>query len=174
MRRLAPTLVVLLLTVGCGDREKIPLVPVDNRPLPFQPVVSVADPEATIQLLYGIHKLEQGTWRWTKGKFGVAFLVPAGASSRGGRLRAEVTVPAAMLTHTGGSMTLYAGVRDHALPEVTWRTAGDHVYEADVPASVLDRESVAVEFTLHPFASAGALDERELGLICRRFELAVR
>lgn len=174
MRRLAPALILLLLTVGCADREKIPLVPVDNRPLPFQQVVSVADPEATIQLLHGIHKLEQGSWRWTKGKFAVAFPVPTGASARGGRLRAEFTLPAAMLSHTGGAMTLYAGVRDYPLPQLTLRSAGDHVYEADVPASVLDRESVAVEFTLSPFAQAGALDERELGIICRRFALAAR
>ena len=174
MRRLAPALILLLMTVACGDREKIPLVPVDNRPLPFQQVVSVADPEATIQFLYGIHKLEQGAWRWTKRKFAIAFPVPADAASRGARLRAEFTVPAAMLEHTGGAMTLYAAVGGTALPQVTWRSPGEQVYEADLPASVLNRQSVAVEFTLNRFAQAGALDERELGLICRRFALPAR
>ena len=174
MRRLAPALIVLLLTVACGDQEKIPLVSVDNRPLRFQQVVSAADPEATIQLLHGIHKLEQGAWRWTRGRFAVAFPVPADASSRGGRLRAEFTLPAAILEHTGCAMTLYVAVGETTLPQVTWSTPGDQAYEADVPASALNRESVAVEFTLNRFAPAGALDERELGLICRRFALTTR
>ena len=163
MRRLTFALMVAFATVtACRPREKIRVeLP---EPEMLSSVVNTADPAVAPQLIRGFHQIEQGSWRWTAGKFSVAFKPPAGSGAQGGQVVLRCSVPEALIRRVGDA-TLTATVNGGTLGSQTWKSAGEYTFTAPIPAAQLDTETVTVDFSLDKFLSAGQAEARELGLI---------
>jgi hypothetical protein len=155
---------VLLAATGCKPRDRIRTEATEEAPAQLASVVHTADPKASVQLLRGFHAVEGNAWRWTSGKFAVMLRPPASAAQRGAVLKARFALPEAV-TGKVGAVTLSANVNGVALPPERYSRAGDHSYSRDVPASALAAEAVTCEFVLDKFLPAGAVDQRELGLV---------
>jgi hypothetical protein len=130
----------------------------------------MADPSAAIQLVRGFHQVEGNAWRWTAGRFSITLATPPNSAARGAKLTLQLSVPDAVLTRVG-PVTLTAFINNAALRSETWKTAGERVFSAEIPASALREEAVTLDFTLDRFLAAGTVDTRELGLIVSRVAL---
>ncbi len=135
-----------------------------EQPPPLAPVIHVADPRTSFQLLKGFHALEQNSWRWTAGKFSVVLKPPARAAQNGATLRVKLTLPEP-ISQRLGTVTLSATVNHQALPPESYAKAGDYIYTRDVPGSALAGESATVDFALDKALPPGDVDQRELGII---------
>lgn len=148
---------------GCKQKPAETVV-VDDESQPALSVVNVAHPRADTQLLSGFHRVEEGAWRWTMGKFAVALEPPAGAAQKGARLELQFTLPEPVIERRK-AVTLSAWVAGTALPPETYTKAGGYTYAQDVPAAALATPPVKVEFALDKFLKAGEVDPRELGVV---------
>jgi hypothetical protein len=155
---------LLLAATGCKPREKIKTEATEEAPAQLASVVYMADPKASVQLLRGFHAVEGNAWRWTMGKFAVTLRPPATAPQRGATLKASFALPEAV-TKKVGPVTVSAIVNGLVLPGERYEKPGDHAYSRDVPPSALAAEAVTCEFVLDRFLPAGAVDQRELGLV---------
>jgi hypothetical protein len=125
--------------------------------------VNTADSRVAAQLIRGFHDIEQGSWRWTEGKFSVLLKPPPG-STGGGRIVLRCVVAEPLIAKVG-AVTLSARLNGGVLGTVTWRNAGEYTFTAPVPAPQLDAGAITVDFDLDKFLPAGQADARELGLI---------
>jgi hypothetical protein len=155
---------LLLTSTGCKPRDKIKTQPTEEAPAQLSSVVYMADPKASVQLLRGFHAVEGNAWRWTMGRFAVTLRPPATAAQRGATLKANFALPDAVMKKVG-TVTITANVNGLVLPGERYEKPGDHAYSRDVPASALAAEAVTCEFVLDKFLPAGAVDQRELGLV---------
>jgi hypothetical protein len=98
------------------------------------------------ELRSGWHGLEEGSWRWTERCFSIR-------ANRAGVLRLKLWFSEDVLAGRG-TVTLSAG----KLPSGTYSAPGRYVWEAEVPAGV-------VEFELDKAFQAGTAEDRELGVV---------
>jgi len=160
---------LLSLPTGCRPRDKIRLEPTQET-LNLKSAVHMADPEIVPQLISGFHPLEQNSWRWTTGKFAVMLKPPASAPA-GAHLTVRLSVPEAVLRHTG-PVTLTAALNGATLGSATWTAAGEYTFAAQVPANQLGADPITIDFALDKFLAAGTVETRELGLIVSSVEIS--
>jgi hypothetical protein len=118
-------------------------------------------------LLAGWHRIEPAGWRWTERRFAVAFHDCRGAV---GHLRLNFAIPESLLQSLG-PIRLRAAVEGGELGAVSYQSAGEHLFQADVPAEILRRDPVVVQFELDKAVPPGEVDKRELGVIATSVEL---
>jgi hypothetical protein len=70
-----------------------------------------------------------------------------------------------------GPVTLAASVAGTPLSTENYSSPGEHLYQAHLPASMLEREPLIVEFELDKAIPPGTVDQRELGVIVIGVEL---
>ena len=165
----ASLLVALLGAGACGSRIEEPAEVSET----LVSVLPMADPHAARQLLTGFYGVENGSWRWTKGKFAVLLRAPANAGQTGATLKGEFSVPSVALQNTR-ELNLSARVGSTDLGSQKITQAGGVVYQKGVPASAFSGTSVRIEFQLDhvvPPAPPGQGDQRELGLVAKLIRL---
>jgi hypothetical protein len=156
---------------GCRPREKVHVEPVETTTIAS--VVHTADPNAAQQLVRGFHEIEQNSWRWTMGKFSIALKPPPSASGRAGKLTVNLSIPDAVIGAVG-PVTLSGFLDGKRLAQATYASAGEHTFEADVPAAAMGSEAVVFDFELDKYLKPGTVDSRELGLVVSRAGLDIR
>jgi hypothetical protein len=164
-------LITLTLLTACGPPD------LSNRTEeePPQPSteIQVADPAASPQLTSGWYNVERNSWRWTAGKFSVALRPPIGSAVRGASLTLHFNVPEVVISQLR-SVTLSASIQGTRLTPETYPTAGKAVYARDVPASLLNGDTVLIDFALNRVMVPGHGDTRELGIIADRVGLEAK
>ncbi len=172
MRRLIFAPIVLAFALAPACHRATPLVPtIEDGNLPALSKLEVKDPRVEIQLLNGFHQVEQGSWRWTKGKFSVILGAPEGAAQKGARLDLSFSVPDLVISRRG-PVTLAAAVEGRPLDPQTYAQAGQYTYVREAPAAAFAGGPVKVDFAVDKFLAAGELDGRELGLIVKSVALS--
>jgi hypothetical protein len=147
--------------------QTVPAASTVAAPKPLVSSFSVAEAENERQLVDGFYPLEHGRWRWTQKQFGVELAPPAGPKEKGLLLRFKLNMPEAALK-AYKTVTLSAKVDGTELKPKKLSKNGDHEYTADLPASVVEKQKLRVDFTLDKsFTPEG--DARELGLIAHSF-----
>jgi hypothetical protein len=160
---LAATL-LLCLSACRRSAEVIHPEPTEEGSATLVSVLNLGDPAHATQLVRGFHFIEQNAWRWTLGHFAVTLRPPEGAASKGAKLFLRFALPDSSLAKLGPT-TLTVRCGSQPLGSLTLSQAGQHTFEAQVPAALLGRETVTFDFAVDKFLPAGAADERELGLI---------
>jgi hypothetical protein len=165
---LATTLLATVIVTGACRGKHSRLAVENEEPGEASPrmatTLKMSDPAAPAQLVKGFYAVEGGAWRWTAGKFSVLLRSPLSAAQRGGTLTFGFTVPD-VVTQKLGPVALTASVGATKLKTETYATPGPYTFTADVPAELLTKDSVTVDFTLDKAIPAGAMDQRELGVI---------
>ncbi len=126
--------------------------------------LKMSDPAAPAQLVKGVYGLEGGAWRWTAGHFSFLLRSPLSAAQHGATLSLGFTIPD-VITQKLGPIELTASVGATRLKSETYAKPGPYTFTADVPAEQLTKDSVTVDFSLDKSIPAGAMDQRELGVI---------
>lgn len=163
MRRLILVALALTALAGC-KKAKQPNQYVDEGASQLSSAVNVADPKTAIQLLRGFHDVENNAWRWTGPKFAVALRPPAGVTADGAKLYLDYAVPELFLQKVPET-TLSVTVNGKPLDPEKISKAGSGRLERTVPADLMKGDVLTVDFALDKFIPAGAVDQRELGLI---------
>lgn len=164
-RRTAAVALAGLAAAGCKRRErKIRVQQTEEDAAVLTSNVRMGDPHAAPQLLKGFYAIENNSWRWTAGSFAVALRPPRNAMLNGATLHFRFALPDAILAKAK-TVTLSASVNGTALAPETYTTAGDFDYKRDVNAKLLAGEAVNIEFHMDHFVPAGAIEDRELGVI---------
>jgi hypothetical protein len=127
-------------------------------------MVTMSDEKASPQLLEGFYGLEDKSWRWTAGHFGVLLGTPPGAAQDGAVLKIQLTIPKPLIDRVK-TTTLTAELGGTKLSPESFTQSGSFVFTRDVPAKLLGEDSVRVDFSLDRFLPAGTVDGRELGLV---------
>ncbi|HBY62134.1 MAG TPA: hypothetical protein DEH78_20120 [Solibacterales bacterium] len=154
----------LLAAASCKRRDRVVVEATQEEGTVLASVVHVADPRTATQLARGFYDVEGNAWRWTAGKFAVTLRPPAGAAQKGATLVFKFAFPEAVFTKTG-PVTLAANVGGTALAPETFAKPGEQNYTRDVPATVLGKDAVVLEFSLDKALPPSAADQRELGVI---------
>ena len=177
LMRLAAACVALAVVVsstwGCRRSQRPKVETIEEEGAPLASMVRTSDPRHAIQLIKGFYDIEQGGWRWTAGRFSVNIKVPAGAAKRGAVLELNFSLPEPVLARVKSTM-LGAKVGSVTLEPETYTTTGSHTYSREVPVSALGGEVVAVEFSMDKFLAAGAVEQRELGVVVTTIELRLK
>ncbi len=126
--------------------------------------IHTADPKAAPQLLRGFYPVEGNAWRWSAGKFAVALRPPTGAAQSGAKMTVKFVIPDSSMARNK-TMTLSGSVGGTALAPETYTKAGEHTYVREVPPAALAGDKVIAEFALDKFLPAGAIEQRELGVV---------
>jgi hypothetical protein len=126
--------------------------------------VRMGDPKSAGQLVSGFHDIEDNAWRWTGRKFAVDVGTPPGAAQKGATLEFDFTVPQPVIDQLK-SVAVSATVDGNVLPPESYSQPGTYSYQRDVPAALLGKESVRVEFELDKAIPPGPGDQRELGVV---------
>ena len=130
--------------------------------------LKMSDPAAPAQLIKGFYGLEGGSWRWTAGHFTIMLRSPLSAAQHGGTLLLAFTIPDVVIQKIN-SFTLTASVGTTKLKSEPYAKAGAYTFSADLPAELLTKETVNVDFALDKFIQSGTqpanTDQRELGVI---------
>lgn len=127
-------------------------------------MINLADEKTSPQLLEGFYGLEDGTWRWTAARFSVLLSPPPGSAKNGALLKVRLTIPQPLIDHEK-TVALTASIQGDKLSPESFTQAGEFNFIREVPPSLLDHDSVTVDFSLDRFLAAGTVDGRELGLI---------
>ena len=126
--------------------------------------VNTSDPRTAIQLLRGFHDIENNAWRWTGPKFAVALRPPKVIPTEGAKFYMDYAV-ADVFVQKIPSTTLTIMVNGKALEPQVITKSGSFKLERMVPAAMLQGDVATFDFALDKFLGAGAVDQRELGLI---------
>jgi hypothetical protein len=155
-----------LLVSGCGKRANQTVQNDEGEPAnaPLVSTLKMNAPSAKQQLTKGIYQLESGIWRWTAGNFSITLKTPAEAAAKGATLTLNLTAADAILQQVH-SQSLTATVGSKTLKTEKYVDAGAHTFTADVPASLLTGDTVAIDFSLDNSLPPGPTDRRELGVI---------
>jgi hypothetical protein len=151
------------VAVACKPIDPIRLEPTIEDPPALASAIRFSDPGKTSQLLRGFYDLQGGVWRWTAPQFAVTLAPPAGAATRGARLVLEFSLPDSSIDLLK-NVTVAAKISHVPLPPETFTTPGRHQYQSDVPASVLDKREVTIDFAVDKFVTPPK-DGRDLALI---------
>ncbi|MFB3828468.1 MAG: hypothetical protein ACE15B_16995 [Bryobacteraceae bacterium] len=165
MRRttLAAILAACALLAGCKQRQ-VRVQQTEEEAPQLATTVHVADPRAAAQLVSGFYDIEQGSWRWTAGKFAVVLRTPRGSAQKGAVLKLKFNIPDAVMGKLG-PMAVAASVEGTALKPETYTQPGEYIYSRELAPEVMARDSARVDFHLDKFLPAGAVDSRELGVV---------
>ncbi len=168
-RRFAATLALAaaaLAVGGCKGKHSQPAVQNEEAQPAAQLLSSLKmnDEAAPAHLLKGFYVVENNAWRWTAGSFTVLLKPPVAAAQRGGTLSLSFSVPEISIAKLK-TLTLTASIGTTKLKPETYTKPGPYTYTADVPADLLSKESVTIDFALDHSLSPGTVDLRELGLI---------
>jgi len=176
MRRLIPALLLSIVCIGAlgGCKRRHPRVEtIEESPggpsTAVASTINMGDPRSSTQLVKGFHSIEQNAWRWTAGSFSVMLQPPPGAP-QSVNLVVSFGLPEPVIDKLK-SVTLSATYNGAALPSETFSTPGDHVYLKPVPASAMTTNVARADFTLDKFLPAGAVDQRELGIVVKSISL---
>lgn len=165
MRRvMVAGLAFLALTVMSGCKKKQAVQYVEEGGSQLMSAVNVADPKAAVQLLRGFHDVENNAWRWTGPKFAVALRPPKEIAPEGAKLFLEYSLPDLFIQKVPQT-TLTIMVNGKALEPEPLSKPGSGRLERTVPLELLKGDVVTIDFSLDKFLAAGAVDQRELGLI---------
>ena len=132
--------------------------------------VHLGDPRAAGQVVSGFYDIEENAWRWTGKQFVVELGTPIGATGRGAALEFYFTIPPVVI-EKNPSITLSASVDGNLLPPETYTKPGEYVYRRDVPAGLMNAETVRVTFELDKTMTPGGADTRALGVIATKVGL---
>lgn len=159
------TMVLTLSIAGCkGKREKVAVVNEEEAAPKVAMTLKMGDPKASAQLLSGFYTVENGSWRWTSGKFSVMLRPPANGPQAGATLKFTFAAPEVVMTKIA-PVTLTASIGVTKLKSETYKEPGNYTYAVDVPATLLAGEAVKVDFALDKSLPPGGADKRELALI---------
>ena len=125
-------------------------------------VLNVADPRAPGQLLSGFYPLNAER-RWTEKRFSARLKPPKNAARTGAVLVLFFGIPEQSIAQLH-SIEVSASVEGAALTPERYTKPGDFTYSRDVPAGVLNKDTVVASFALDKAVSTGGPDARELGL----------
>jgi len=166
MRRVMVVLTVLAAATalaGCTKKNQA-IQYVEEGSSQLSSAINTGDPRTAIQLLRGFHDIENNAWRWTGPKFAVALRPPKEIPAEGAKLYLEYAV-AELFVQKVPKATLTVVVNGKPLePEVITK-AGSYKLERLVPGAMLRGDVATIDFSLDKFLEAGAVDQRELGLI---------
>ncbi len=168
MRRLifAASLAATLLLTGpaCKRKEPVRVQSTEEEPPQLATTVHVADPRSAAQLVSGFYSVEQNAWRWTAGKFSVVLRTPRDAAQKGAVLNLRFSVPEPVIAKLN-TIALSAKADGVALPPESYTQAGEVTYTREIPAGVLTRDAVRIDFALDKSLAPGTIEARELGVI---------
>jgi|SRR6185312_4416612 len=156
-----------LLVSACGKKANQTVQNDEGEPAANAPLVSslkMNAPSAKQQLTKGVFQLESGMWRWTAGNFTITLKTPPGAAQKGAILTLSLVAADSVLKQVH-SQSLTAAVGSKTLKTEKYVDAGAHTFTADVPASLLTGDTVAIDFSLDNSLPPGPTDRRELGVI---------
>jgi hypothetical protein len=161
------TVMLSVALCGAACEGKRPQVAVENEQHNSAPdlvsVVRMNDPSAGGQLLSGFYAIENNAWRWTAGKFSVVLRTPPGAAQNGATLTLAFGIPDAVIEKLR-NITITASVNSSPFTPAKYNKPGPQVYTVMIPAAMLARDSVNIDFTLDKSVPPG-VDKRELGVI---------
>jgi hypothetical protein len=163
MRRIVLGLAVVIALSGCKKTPQAVRY-VEEGASQLSNALNVADPRTAIQLLRGFHDVENNAWRWTGPKFAVALRPPKEIPAEGATLYLAYAV-AELFLQKVPQTTLTVMVNGKALEPEIISKPGNARLERLVPAAMLSGDVVTVDFALDKYLAAGAVDQRELGLI---------
>lgn len=176
IRSAGAAVALLLALTGIGCKGKHSRVAVQNEEETAPPqqasVVGMSDPAANTQLISGFYGLENNSWRWTAGKFSAVLRTPPGAAQSGATLTFAFSMPD-VVTQKLGKIALTAMINGMVLKTDQYDKPGPNIFSADVPPSVLNTDSVKVDFVLDKSLPPGS-DNRELGVIATSVGLAAK
>jgi hypothetical protein len=155
---------LLSLVIGCTPNHSIALESTIEEPSRPASLIEMRDLPTAQQLTRGFYDLEEGSWRWTMGKFAVSVGTPPAASRFGAWVVLKFNLPEVVLRHSK-AITLSAAIDHTPLSTETYDQAGPHEYRQEAPAHLLQKDAVFVEFSLDHYWAAGTIEARELGLI---------
>jgi hypothetical protein len=135
--------------------------------------IHVADPRDSSQIISGFYGVEQNAWRWTMQSFVVSLAPPEGAAQRGAKLVLQFALPQVLASKMLG-VTVTPVIDGSKLPPFKVVKAGDQSCSFDVPAELLKKDAVLVDFQLDRTAKASESDSRELGLVVSAIGFQVR
>jgi hypothetical protein len=156
--------VTLCFLCACHSKEQRLHVDTDEGPPRLASVIPMSAEKLGVQLVDGFYAPEGKSWRWTAGHFSVQLGTPPGANTNGAVLKLAVSIPQPLIDRVK-TTTLTAEINGTRLSPETFTQPGTFTFVRDVPAKLLDDDSVRVNFTLDRFLPAGAIDARELGLV---------
>ena len=164
---LIPVLIALLLTGACRGKHNRATVQNEEPPEGGPRIAStlkMGDAAAAAQLLHGFYGLEGGAWRWTAGTFTVLLRPPLASAQRGATLTFVFSIPDVLIQKLK-TVTLTATIGTTKLKPETYSKPGSYTFTADVPAELLAKEAITVDFALDKSLAAGSVDQRELGVV---------
>ena len=160
-----PALLLTMSVAGCkGKRERVAVQNEEEASPKVAMTVKMGDPKAAAQLLTGFYNIENGSWRWTAGRFSAMLRPPSNAAQAGATVKLTFSAPEVVMQKIS-PITLTAGINGTRLKSEEYKAAGNYTYAADVPANLLSGDAVKVDFALDKSLPASASDRRELGLI---------
>jgi hypothetical protein len=134
-------------------------------------LVHMSDTNAPAQLLSGFYGLENGSWRWTSGKFSVLLRTPPGAG-QGGVVTFAFSIPEVAIQRLK-SIAITASINGTNLKSSAYDKAGTNLFSAEVPPALLTGDSVKVDFSLDKTIPPD-IDKRELGVVATSVGLSGR
>ena len=165
-----------LLTAGCRGKhsQEVKNEEPSSAAVTLMSQLKMEDQDASAQLIQGFYPPEAGAaWRWTAGKFAVVLKSPLGAAERGGTVTLKFSLPEPVFQKLGPvTLTAVAGAKK--LRTETYTAAGPYTFTADLPAELLNKDSVTVDFVLDKSLPPGPVEKRELGIIATFLGLEVR
>jgi hypothetical protein len=157
-----------LLASGCGQKASQPAQQDTGEPAVANTALvsslKMNAPTVKEQLTKGFSQLESGAWRWTAGNFSITLKTPSGAAQKGATLTLNLVASASVLKQVH-SQSLTATIGAKPLKTEKYVDAGAHTFTADVPASLLTGDTVAIDFSLDNSLPPSPADRRELGII---------
>lgn len=163
----------LVLAASSCNRQPAKVETIEIEQPELSSVVSAGDPAHAVQFVQGFYDIEQGSWRWTRGKFSITLQAPGGAAQKGATLELKFVLPGAVFTKTG-PIAMSASLDGNALPPEKFEKEGPQIFRRDIPAALFRGPSVNIEFSLDKFLAAGAVEERELGIIVQTAALMAK
>jgi len=153
----------LLFVCACRSKDRVH-VETDEGPPRLASTLLMSDEKMSPQLVEGFYGLEDKSWRWTAGHFSVLLSAPPLASRDGAVLRVQLSIPKPLIDRVK-TTTLTAEIGGIKLSPESFTQSGSFSFVRDVPAKLLEEDSVRVDFSLDRYLAAGTVDGRELGVV---------
>jgi hypothetical protein len=153
-----------LLAVDCQRPAALVLRQADNAGASLSSIVYTGDPNSAPQLVRGFFEIEDYSWRWTAQRFSVVLRPPLGATGESATLTMALAVSDGVIAKLG-NITLDAAIGPTSLSPETYTKSGSYTYIREIPASLLTKEEVQVDFRLDKAMKPDGRDIRELGII---------
>jgi hypothetical protein len=162
-----------LLLTGCRRQDAIPIEKAVKSGAELNSVVYTGDANSAPQLISGFYNIEEFSWRWTARRFSVVLRPPGGVSGSDANLSVELTIPEAEMAKIG-SLALNAAIGSTFFAPETYIKPGSYTYAREIPASLLNKAEVRIDFRLDKAMEPGGSDIRELGVIVKSIGLESR